>query len=75
MPKTKVWPTPLPVGTDVQIRSGPGKGKVGVISEVRQFRGSWAYSLQGDAFGKYMAHRVRPLDLSDPADVEVYLNG
>lgn len=75
MPSSKVWPVPLRVGTDVQVRTDRGNTLVGVISQVQRFKDTWLYRIEGDAFGQYIAHRVRPLDLSDPDDVEVFLNG
>lgn len=74
MPRTKVWPEPLPPGTDVEIRTAPGRIVVGVISRAHPFKRTWLYRIEGD-MSEYPASRVRPLDLTDPADVEVFLNG
>jgi hypothetical protein len=78
MPKSKVWPDPLPTGTPVLV-TGHRLGKiVGFVSTIEKWEKTWAYRLNADPAEPdtrtYPARYVRPLDLTDPEDLEVWLD-
>lgn len=72
MPKSKVWPNPLPKGTPVQVADRGGRRKVGLVESSDRFQQTWIYKLEG-VTESFSARRVRPLDVSDPDDLEVWL--
>lgn len=77
MPKARVWPEPLPNGTPVAVTGHSGK-IVGLVAGRERWEKTWAYRLSADPAEPdtrpYPARYVRPLDLSDPDDLEVWLD-
>lgn len=77
MPKSLMWPDPLPPGTPVVVTRGVRKGIRGVIVDSQRWDRSIGYTVEmtqdggGVAVG---AGSLRPLDLTDPEDLEVWLD-
>lgn len=85
MPKSKVWPEPLTTGTPVKIEVTGGSprfiahdGDIGFLRSFEEWkprRFNYRVDLRNGGDSVSIPDRyVRPLDMSDPADVEVWLD-
>ena len=80
MPRSLLWPDPLPIGTPVVITRGIEKGVRGVILSTGTYdlpqKPRW-YGIDMPDWDKAVqvaASKVKPLDLKDPEDLEVWLD-